>query len=229
MNQMQKLLFYASLLLVGLTLVLGYSIVEEPDRSFHLRMGCLVFAEIVLCAECLVFSRSQRTASRMLPYTLGYATVWAGYLLFTFLFVLFGGDLSMKWLMMAEAAGFAVAVIVRISHEMGGQSIARQESEDRKALAWRKLATLQAGETADAMRTAFPGDSAIRKAAETLYDGLRYAATSTPDTAPMETKIDDTLSAISQAAADSRRDEVLRLCASAAADIKRRHRLALMQ
>jgi hypothetical protein len=79
------------------------------------------------------------------------------------------------------------------------------------------------------MLASFPGDSEIRKAAEALRDGLRYAATSTPDTAPIEAKIDDTLSAISRAVANSQRDEVLRLCASAAADIKQRHRLVLIR
>lgn len=229
MNQMQKLLFYASLLIVGITLLLGYNYVDEPDRCFHLRMGCLVFAEVVFCAECLVFSRSRRTASRMLPFTLGYSTVWAVYLVFTFLLALFGGKLSMTGLMTLEALGFAVAVIVRIAGETGGQSIARQEEEDRKALAWRKLAALQAAETADAMLAAFPGDAEIRKAADALRDGLRHAASSTPDTASIEGKIDDTLSALEGAVASSRRDDVLRLCASAAADIKKRHRLALLR
>lgn len=229
MNQMQKLLLYVSLLLVGITLLLGYTMVDEPDRAFNLRMGCLVFAEVVFCAECLLFSRSDRTAKRMLPFTLGYASVWAGYLLFAFLLLLFGGDLSMKWLMTLEAAGFAVAVVVRISWEMGGQSIARQETEDRKALAWRKLASLQAGETADAMLAAFPGDSEMRKAAATLRDGFRYAASSTPDTGPIETKIDDTLSAIAEAVAASRRDEIIQLCVTAAADLKKRHRMALLR
>lgn len=229
MNQMQKLLFYASLLLVGITLLLGYSMVDEPDRGFHLRMGCLVFAEVVFCAECLVFSRSERMANRMLPFTLGYASVWAGYLLFTFLLLLFGGDLSMKWLMALETAGFAAAVVWRISWEMGGQSIARQEAEDRKALAWRKLATLQAGETADAMLAAFPGDSEIRRAAEGLRDGFRHAASSSSDTAPIETQLDDTLAAMTEAVSASRRDDVLRLCAAVAADLKKRHRLALIR
>lgn len=229
MNQMQKLLLYTSLLLVGVTLLLGYSIVDEPDRCFNLRMGCLVFAEIVFCAECLIFSRAQRTASRMLPFTLGYSAIWAGYVLFTLLLALFGGRLSLKWLMVFEAIGFAVAVIVRISHEMGGQAIARQEQEDRKALAWRKLATLQADEIADSMLTAFPGDADIRKSAETLRDGFRYAATSTPDTASIETKLDDTLTAVAQAVSASNRDEVLQLCVTVSADLKKRHRLALLR
>lgn len=229
MNQMQKLLFYASLLIVGITVLLGYNLVDEPDRGFHLRMGCLVFAEVVFCAECLVFSRSQRTASRMLPFTLGYAVVWAAYLLFTFLLGLFGGKLSMTGLLTLEAVGFAVAVVVRIAGEAGGQSIARQEEEDRKALAWRKLATLQAAETADAMMAAFPGDAEIRKAADALRDGLRHAASSTPDTTPLETKIDDTLSALAGAIAAARREDVLQLCATTAADLKKHQRLALLR
>lgn len=229
MNQMQKLLLCASLLLVGITLLIGYSIVDEPDRCFNIRMACLVFAEVVLCAECLVISRSTRTASRMLPFTLGYPLIWVVYVFITFQLVLFGGFLSLKWLMVVESIVFAVAVAVRIIPEMGGQAIARQETEDRKALAWRKVSTLQAGETADAMLAAFPGDAEIRKAAEALRDGFRYAASSTPDTSPLETKIDDDLAAVAQAVADLKRDEILKLCVTVAADLKKRHRLALLR
>lgn len=229
MNRMQKLLLYASLLLVGITLLLGFAIVEEPGRGFAVRMGCLVFAEVVLCAECLVFSRPKPEDNRAIAFALGYLPVWVAYLLFTFLLAVFGGKLSMTWLVALEAAGFAVAVIVRIFHEMGGQSIARQEAEDRQALAWRKLAALKAGEAADAMLAAFPDNPEIRKAAESLRDGVRHAASSTPGTVAVEAEIDRTLSYIAEAAAGARCDEVLKLCASASADIQKRHRLALVR
>lgn len=229
MNQMQKLLFPVSLLLVGITLLLGYGMVDKPDSGFHLRMGCLVFAEVVLCVECLLVFRSQRIAGRMLPLTLGYASVWAGYLLFAFLLAIFGNKLSLKWLMITEAVGFAATVIWRVFWEMGGQSMARQDAEDHQTLAWRKLAALQAGETADAMMAAFPGDAEMQKASEVLRDGLRYAASSSPDTRPLEAKINATLSSLAGAVAALRRDEVLQLCAIAVADLKKRHRLALMR
>lgn len=228
MNRMQKLLFFVSLLVVGITVLLGYTWVDEPNRSFRIRMGCLVLSEVMGGIECLAFSRSDRMANRTLPFTLGYGVVWVGYLCLTLLLVFFGGSLSLKWLITAEIVGFSVAMIVRLTWAMGGQSLARQEVEDRTVLAWRKQASLKAAGVADAMLAAFPGDGDIRKVAETLRDGLRYAATSKPEMASMEAQIDDTLVAIAQATDASRRDEVLQLCASAASIIKQRHRLAHM-